>query len=216
MLIEMFIEPGKTAAGEIVFNAAQLAAAAAGEREITSHHLQRIHRQPDMAKFTGNIAMSGNRFTVEDQAAAHSGTENQPHDQRILRKFIVPGFGESKAVGIVIQTDFTPEPGAQIAAQRLAAGSGDVGGIQRAVRGFRHPRNTNPYRPLTVKAAVSFTDQRLYRLQKVGITLLRRGNAFFPLQSPRAIKHAQRYFAATNVKSVVHSNSSLLTEKVRT
>ena len=67
-MIEVFVKPCKPAAGEVVLNTAVLAAAAAGEREVTPHHRQRIHRQPDMAKFTGNIAMSGNRFAVEDQA----------------------------------------------------------------------------------------------------------------------------------------------------
>ena len=51
-----------------------------------------------MAKLAGNIAFTGNGFTVENQPAANAGAENQPHHQWILSKFIIPCFRKGKDV----------------------------------------------------------------------------------------------------------------------
>ena len=209
MLIKMFVQPGETATGEIIFNTAQLAAAAAQQRKIAPNHLQGIHRQANMTELAGDIAMSGNRFTVQHQAAAHAGAEDQSHHQRVLRKLIVPRFRQRETVGVIIETHIAPQPRAEVSAQRPAAGGWHVSGIQRAVRRFRHSRNTDPDRTLLVEALIGLADQRLYRLEKILITTFRRSDAFFPLQSPLLIKYAQRYLAAANVKSIIHfSNSS--------
>ena len=125
----MVVQPGKAASGKVVFNAAQLAAAAARKREIAPYDFQRIHRQADMAEFAGYIAMPGNRFTVEHQPAANAGAEDHPHHQRVLGKFVVPRFGEGKTVGVVIKPHIAPQPLAQIGPQPSAAGGRDVGGI---------------------------------------------------------------------------------------
>ena len=80
-----------------------LPAAAAGQREITADDLQRIHRQADMTKLAGDVAAAGDGSALfDDDSSADAGTEDQPHHQRILTELIIPGFGERKAVGVVI------------------------------------------------------------------------------------------------------------------
>ena len=115
---------------------------AARKRKIAPHHLQRIHRQADMAELAGNIAMPSNRFSVEHQppptpvpriipitsgywvnSSSHA-SRGQNSWRRYCRHIAAQTF-------------------AQIGPQPAAAGGGHVGGVERAIFRLRHARNTD-------------------------------------------------------------------------
>src|SRR5690606_24532273 len=80
LMIEVFVKPCKPTTGKIILNATVLPTAAAGQGKITPDHLQRIHRQADMAELTGNITATGNRLAVNDNPTAAARSQNKPHD----------------------------------------------------------------------------------------------------------------------------------------
>ena len=203
----MLIQPRKSTAGKIAFDASQLTASAAAQREIKAHQRQRIDRQTNMTKLTGDIAASGDGFPVKHQAAADARTEDQPHHQRILGELVIPGFGESKTVRIVIQTHIAVKASAEIGAERFATGGRNIGRVQRAVFGFRHARNADAYRTFDAEPLIRFRHQIADRIKESVVAVARRRNASFPLQTTLLIKHAQRNFGPADVKSVIHHRS---------
>lgn len=74
-----------------------------------------------MTKLTGNIAAALKRLAVGDNATANASAQDKAHYNRVLAKFIIPGFGKGKTVGVIIKADITREPYAQIFAQRSTA-----------------------------------------------------------------------------------------------
>ena len=77
-----------------------------------------------MAPFTGDGVGAGQHLLVDDDAATHTGAENDPENDFGTTATAIDRFGERKTVGIVGQPDLPLEQGLQVAAQRLADQAG--------------------------------------------------------------------------------------------